>query len=99
MAAHGRGLAGSGEPTASRPQWLAQRASASPIGHSAREREGSKGLEWHDHVRAWPTARMAIGWSRLHGELYLGREWTLGEVEDVCGLKTVMWLKGIGQWH
>jgi hypothetical protein len=41
---------------------------------------------------------MVTGWSHLHGELYLGREQTLGEVKDVWGLKVVLWLKGIGQW-
>jgi hypothetical protein len=42
---------------------------------------------------------MVTRWSYLHGELYLRQEWLLGEVEDVEGLKAVLWLRGIGQWH
>jgi hypothetical protein len=57
MAAHGRGLAGSGEPTVARPYWPTPLASASPNKHKAMERGGDKGPKWHDHVRA-----------RLHGE-------------------------------
>jgi hypothetical protein len=41
---------------------------------------------------------MATRWSRLHGELYLRRKRTFSEVEDVEGLETVLWLRGIGQW-
>jgi hypothetical protein len=40
---------------------------------------------------------MATGWSRLHDEVYLGQERLLGEVEDVWGLKAVLWLRGIRQ--
>jgi hypothetical protein len=35
---------------------------------------------------------MVTRWSRLHGKLYLGRERLLGEVEDMQGLKAVLWL-------
>jgi hypothetical protein len=42
---------------------------------------------------------MATRWSRPHGELYLRREQTFREVEDVEGLETVLWLRGIGQWR
>jgi hypothetical protein len=42
---------------------------------------------------------MATRWSHLHGELYLGRERLLDEVEDMEGLKAVLWLRGIRQRH
>jgi hypothetical protein len=42
---------------------------------------------------------MATQWSNRHGELYLRREWLLGEVEDVEGLKVVLWLNRIEQWR
>jgi hypothetical protein len=41
---------------------------------------------------------MAIRWSRHLGELHLGQKQLPGEVEDVEGLKAVLWLRGIGQW-
>jgi hypothetical protein len=42
---------------------------------------------------------MVTRWSRHHDELYLGQKRLLCEVEDVEGLKAVLWLRGIGQWR
>jgi hypothetical protein len=57
------------------------------------DRRYGKRPERHGHVRARPTAKMVTRWSRHHGELYLGQKRLLGEVEDVEGLKAVLWLR------
>jgi hypothetical protein len=41
------------------------------------------------------AAKMATRCSRHHGELYLRQNRWHGEVEDVEGLKVVLWLRGI----
>jgi hypothetical protein len=63
------------------------------------ERRDGKRPKRHGHVRAWLAVKKATRWSRLHGELYLGQKPLLGEVMDVEGLKVVLWLRGIRQWH
>jgi hypothetical protein len=42
---------------------------------------------------------MASQWSRLRGELYLGKEWWLRGVEDACGLMVVLWVSLGVRWH
>ena len=54
MAAHGRGMAGSGETTASQPLMVTLRASAALLGPSARERRG-----WEGHGGGWPRGATA----------------------------------------
>ena len=41
-------------------------------------------------TRARPAAVMATRWSRLRGELYLGRKWIGGGVTDVEELTVVL---------
>jgi hypothetical protein len=42
---------------------------------------------------------MASRWSRLHSELYLGKEWRLGAVKDACGLTVVLCVSFGVRWH